>query len=323
MLIANPFKTLGFAQSAIRGLNDKEIASLVRALYRAQSAINHPDIKKGSDSKAKKLNEAYEALDQEKNPGEYAYWKEEFLRNRKDKIAETTDESRRLKVEVVQLENRFRDIWISFMGIGFSKDVLPALNCTGVDVLIASSPADYLNHKSALEKLSNAAEVRRYYISLEGKTNMFSILRMVDGWIKRIPLVKKLFSNKNPIPKLAKPEWVFGPDNIGRGSYLVTPSSYATPKQKDNKEVFLIGSLPEKIQRSGGEDSYKLLMPSVESELFDQVRDGFTWDHFRPVIADLEPILAKGRYVVGIKVVNNEPRFVIYGRIVQIKHIAK
>lgn len=115
---SNPFQVLGLSPEVIRILTDEEIGIIVKTQYRALQQIFHPD-KKGKEETSKQINQAYEYLDQARNPETYAYYKKRYLARRgaQSKIQELEDKLRHTENNLWQQYKQMQDYFSSILEV--------------------------------------------------------------------------------------------------------------------------------------------------------------------------------------------------------------
>lgn len=94
----NPFEIFGLTPQVVKELDDETLFKLIKKLYHTLQLHYHPD-RGGDPKKALELNLAYDALNLERNPQSFYYYKKSYIA----KLSRKT-----LKTELENLKNTLR-----------------------------------------------------------------------------------------------------------------------------------------------------------------------------------------------------------------------
>jgi|GEM_PF-4150186 len=107
----NPFAVLGFAPTAFHKLTNEQVRQLVRAQYRTLATIFHPDVQGGNKDRFKEIQDANDRLEED---FEFRYWKDLFLRSKKDTVADLHKKNDSLQKDAEEIENSLYGFFLAY-----------------------------------------------------------------------------------------------------------------------------------------------------------------------------------------------------------------
>ena len=303
----NPFKILGFAPNAFRGIkSDHDIADIVKALYRAKSRFLHPDAPGGGDeTEFKKLANAAEQLEYDSNQGLFEFWREEFLKTRKGPVAKLEEDLSQRKEQVQMLENCLLDFWQALINIGSNS--LSTLSLKPMCLLMMDAlKTELLYRFESADHWGNNVQ-------------MFDLEIASDGSLTRFPLQKIEFDSKKQEPPKLPQDWIFISNSKGDHSYYF---KRADKKEEPLEGIKLIGSVDgekfknfKKVDPNQGHYAALLPFDSEPKKNFQAISEGFSWEEFQPYIILMSPNITPDSLLVGLKITNEKVRFFILGKV--------
>ncbi len=314
----NPFTTLGFVPSVFNGLTDEQILSLVKSQYRALSAIHHPD-KGGKPECFKEVQDAMDKIDED---SEFQYWKNRFLRTRKDRLVELEKANHRLDTEASEVQQSliafwqafctgralFYDDWSFLLGKSTKKKYIAGFS-------VFNPPPVSIIMIDSFEVLMNIVAAKKRDTWLQADPGEHFELRISpEGVMTRQLLVKVHFDPQcDPMPKVRK-ELIELRD---------APTSRSYYWKAEGEPVALVGtllgSLPkeyltEKKMREQDRQIAGLIPTDVRASDFKHVNYGYTLNEFEKFLRFIQPRVVNSAFVVSAeKESDNELRYKILG----------
>lgn len=297
----NPFTQLGIANSAVRGLSDEQIYSVVKAMHRALALLHHPD-RGGKPARFRALQEALEELDYEANPAQFQYWREQLLKSPRRQQADARSLQASAETQQRTAEDCLARFWEALspsctapdgsLSIFRLPDRKIILSETLVNTLIRrQNPASFV-----LDKFDS-----RYELELRG------------GECRRFELQRRKFDRKKKeSPPSFKRGWGYDGKSGDPHVWERTGSKGAL------LPITIIGGIPPEalLAQPQGSRGLSPLLAGYQDAQRDlpATRGGFDWDTFRPFAGLVEPWIAIGHEV--ITVTYDQPRrFLPIGRI--------
>lgn len=299
----NPFKVLGLAPSALKGLTDPQIDQLVQALFREQSRIHHTDL--GGKKKAfQKFEEARSDLDQLRNGPSYQYWKAQYLKQRRDQGDDTEKLLTAGEQKRVEAESRLIDFWQALARCDQEESPVSIFNVQSARLLI-------------LDKIRFAQLQRLHPQKITLPLYTFDLEIDQKGNLIKFPLDHVRFNanQTSPPPDIQK-GWVSRSASKGKHSYYFR----RTGEKEALSDIRLIGTIPEKLRHDAGGDRafFRPLLEHESAELdFAPEETGFGWDSFRAWAVHMSPYLQPLSVLIGMQ---SRPvkRFFVLGQIREI-----
>ncbi len=236
----NPFEIFGLTPQMVKELDDETLFKLIKKLYHTLQLHFHPD-RGGDPKKALELNLAYDALNLEKNPQSFHYYKKNYLLKLSRKTLRTELENlkntlRRQTYLQEVLKERFwhyleRNGHFAFWGSepGF------VLKLNLLDVIANLNLSDLVGFKKRAEIFKEIILGPGLVLKKRAKAQKFQVLRNYKylGSVKREHL-----SPWELVERDLKEERFHLKEFINRDTFIREVLYYLTPEIKLNSYVF-------------------------------------------------------------------------------------
>ena len=318
-MVDNPLKVLGFHPNAFKGIKDNaDIASIVKAVYRAKAQIVHPDRRSGDTGPFKELSEAWAQLDYERDANQFEYWKTQFLTTRKDhKLEELREELTTSQERQQEAENCLLDFWKNFISQGENNNnQLSVFNLPPTCFLVANTLERIICLQQGVNPLFYKESSFDLEVDSKGKLTKFPV--------KQIRFAKEKEDKSTEGIEYLNGEWTYISGSRGKHSFKLKRTNQ---NGESLDGVRLIGAIDNEkfVKVSQDLKSFRLLLPYDENpgEKTKMVKDGFAWDIFRHYAKFMSPIINYGDLLVCVK--NDDSiddfRFFVTGKVNQIRKL--
>lgn len=307
-MATNPFGTLGFTASFIRGYKDKDIVTIIKAQYRTLSRIHHPDLG-GNPATFRKIQQAYEQLE---DKDQYKYYKEQFLRVQKDKISDLYSQV----AEAQSSTDRILNIFAGYIqGLGAKdNDKIGILNIPRCMLLI-SDVGEFHSYRRELSRMYGTGG------RIPGSTWLDIPNRTYDLEIAGDGGLTKYFVKKVRMLSAEHHNHFKGWCSKANEDQPNKSTSYCwirTGEEIKLEGLTIVGTIPEGIYGTNQQQLVKSVISTTsQSGSYNPAAEGLSASEFAPLLDYMEPIIDSRRYLVAVKG-DQERRFVILGLIMQI-----
>lgn len=302
----NPFTVLGFAPTAFQGLSDQDIRNLVKGQYRLLATIHHPD-RRGNSERFKDVQEAFNKLEED---FEFDFWKNSFLRKRKDHVAELEKELRQTTAKADELHRSLVDFWLAYCRGTLIFECSPLVrhimkmegfsifNPPAVSLIMTDRLAELLNKQAAEERYKAGVKLKIW--DEESNSTCFE-LRISPGEIMtKQKLVKTYFDPREEWRPTVRRELIELRDRPFNRSYYWKPEGEPVAVTGA-----LIGSFPSRVfsdyRIQQAQKIKGFIQSGVKPEDYKILERGYSLDEFEPYLRFIRSRVMNSSLVVVVE----------------------